>query len=123
MSQHKQKLGKKGEDIACEYLLDEKYEILEKNWRSSNQEIDIIATKENILVFIEVKTRSNTKFGHPEEAVNKLKQQQIFKAAESFIKIYRGKFSELRFDVISILLDYKHKKLKHFEDAFYPMQS
>ncbi|MEX2590709.1 MAG: YraN family protein, partial [Chitinophagales bacterium] len=99
MSKHKQQLGKKGESIACAYLLKNNYQILEQNWRSSNQEIDIIAQKENTLVFVEVKTRSDTQFGNPELAVNTTKQAQIYKAAEAYIHKSETEYNDLRFDV------------------------
>ena len=63
-------LGKKGETIAKEYLLEKSYSIVEKNWRYVKAEIDLIAQKEDVIVFVEVKTRSSNNYGDPESFVS-----------------------------------------------------
>lgn len=121
MSNHNKSLGNKGEDIASEFLQKENYQILERNWRNSYQEIDLIALDKKTLVFVEVKTRITSKYGYPESAITKNKQRQLFKAAEVYLNKCKNEFSDLRFDVISILLSEKsEEKVQHFKDAFYP---
>lgn len=116
---HNLQLGQKGEEIAVKHLLDEGYLILDLNWRYSRTEIDIIASKGPITVFIEVKTRSNTHYGEPEEAINDSKINRMAIAAEYYLE-EKGIVSEVRFDIISIILNESRQKLKHFEDAFFP---
>lgn len=118
MAQHNE-LGKQGEDIA-EHLLQEKgYDILERNWRWRKNEIDLIATKENILVFVEVKSRRDSIFGNPEDAIDMPKIRRTVTAAEAYIK--KKKFDgKVRFDVISIVGMKQPFEIKHIEQAFYP---
>jgi putative endonuclease len=122
MSKHS-KIGIIGEEIASNFLLNKGYKILFRNWRYGNKEVDIIAEKNEIIVFVEVKTRRNTTFGFPEEAVTSKKRQLLFLAAQAFIEQYTS-YSNIQFDIISVAL--KNKKLKdseteivHYEDAFY----
>jgi putative endonuclease len=111
--------GKQGEDAAAQYLLQQGYRILEKNWRFEKAEIDLIATIENLLVFIEVKTRNNENFGYPEDAVKPKKQALIAKAADAYIEQnqYRG---EVRFDIVSVIKNGHSEKIYHISDAFFP---
>jgi putative endonuclease len=84
-------------------------------------ELDIIAEYNRVLVFIEVKARSTTTFGFPEEAVNALKQEMIRKASTHFLKRIRHN-GEIRFDIISLIINHKKevKEIYHIEDAFFP---
>jgi putative endonuclease len=114
------RLGKKGEEIAAKHLICKGYTILERNWRFETKEVDIIAQKDDELIFVEVKTRKQDLFESPKEAVSTSKQQHLFKAAEAYLETsgYEGK---VRFDIVSITL-YKNKtKTEHIEDAFYPV--
>jgi putative endonuclease len=112
--------GKQGEAVAVEHLAGQGYEILEKNWQSNHQEIDIIARKENTLVITEVKSRSSNYFGEPEIFVTKPKQRLLIKAANHYIT-KNNLDVEVRFDIISVLFNKDQHKLKHIEDAFYPL--
>ena len=98
-----QRLGKIGETAAYEYLQKENYIILEVNYRCKQGEIDIIAEDGEYLVFVEVKTRSSNFYGSPAEAVNFKKQQQICKAAHSYLTFNNKHDSNIRFDVVSII--------------------
>jgi putative endonuclease len=102
-------LGKKGEALAVAWLLQQSFEILHSNWRHSRFEVDVIASKKNVLHFIEVKARSSTKFGHPEESVSKKKIQNLMNAAEEFLYQY-PEWKRIQYNVLSILLneDGKH---------------
>ena len=116
MAQHN-KLGKAGEEAAVGFLRKKGHEILETNYRLSRDEIDIISRLGDILVFIEVKTRSNYGGGFPELAVSKQKQKRIAKVAQHYIENYN--FSgEIRYDIIAIVKGYP---IHHIEDAFFPL--
>jgi putative endonuclease len=112
--------GIKGEQIAVNFLLKKGYKILHNNWRHERKEIDIIAQKDDLLVFVEVKTRNRTDFGFPEEAVKGKKQGFMKLAAEAYMDSNK-EFQKIQFDIISILIDNEGtvKELLHFEDAFY----
>jgi putative endonuclease len=83
MAQHIE-LGKQGEKLAADYLVRLNYSILRRNWRYSRYELDIIALKNNVLHFIEVKLRSSKSFGFPKEQVSKKKFRDLTKAGEAF---------------------------------------
>lgn len=112
------KTGAYGEKVAFQYLLDKGYSIVAQNWRWGKGEIDIIAIFQDVLVFVEVKTRSKSVFGHPEESVSQKKQQLMFELASEYM--YRQEFEgEYRFDIIAIVLQPKIQ-LQHYKDAFFP---
>lgn len=112
-------LGKRGEELAHKHLAQKGYEIIEKNWRCGHLEVDLIVKGKSFLIFVEVKTRFTEFFGNPEMAVNYKKQRLLTKAATAYIrsKNYNG---EVRFDVISIILNHQKQELEHIKDAFYP---
>jgi putative endonuclease len=112
-------LGKKGEDIAVRFLTAKGYRIIERNWRTGRDEIDIIAYDGNILVIVEVKTRSTDFFGEPEEAVTERKQKFLVRAAEEYVN-RKEIDSEIRFDIISIIIEQGKETIRHIEEAFYP---
>ncbi len=117
---YNKKLGKKGEDIAVAYLIGKGYEIIHRNFSFGRQgEIDIIATCNNILVFIEVKTRTNYKFGNPIEQISQQKRKKWYNAAQGFLYIKNISDKECRFDVIIIDLtkDNKDEYITHIENA------
>lgn len=111
-------LGAWGEARAMEYLRGKGYEIVAQNYRHQHAEIDLVAQKNKLLLFVEVKTRSGTGFGYPEEFVNYTKSRLILKAAEAYI-FQKNWAYDVRFDIISILMlpDQTHQ-LRHIEDAF-----
>lgn len=113
-------LGMEGELQAAKYLLANNYEILETNWQFSHAEIDIIARKNGVLVFVEVKTRRNKAWGNPEDFVSRRKLQLFMDAAYSYMEKVDHDW-EIRFDVIAILIPKKKELiLDHFKDAFVP---
>jgi putative endonuclease len=118
MADHNE-LGKKGEALAAEYLEKKGYQILHTNWRNRFEEIDIVAQDKQMIVFVEVKTRSNTLFGQPEEQVGFKKQRLLVNAAEAYINQYNIDL-EARFDIVSVILNDKLQQIKHFEHAFSP---
>lgn len=112
-------LGKRGESIAIDHLIEKGYIILETNWRFSRAEIDIIARDGQVLVFVEVKTRSTDFFGAPEWAVTSKKKNLLIDAASAYMAAIHYEW-EIRFDIISVVLRSQSVKLNHFEDAFFP---
>lgn len=115
---YKQSLGRKGEDTAAKWLENNGYTILIRNYRCKVGEIDIIAKKGNTLVFVEVKTRSSTKYGLPQESVSWRKQNKIRQVALYYLKEYRPREMQYRFDVIAILELGGKQRIKIIENAF-----
>ena len=107
--------GKKGEDLAVNFLKRNGFHIVRRNFTFRRCEIDIIAQRDNWLLFVEVKTRSSLEFGHPEEFVDAEKAARIVRAAEEFIYSCNW-HGHIRFDIISVLMGPK-TKIDHFEDA------
>lgn len=112
-------IGDQGENLACDYLVQLGWEILERNYFSGHSEVDIIAKDGEIFVFIEVKMRSNTKYGHPIEYVSENKVAHVFKAAEAWIREQKITNSPMRFDVIGIIKGKNEApKFTHLKDAY-----
>lgn len=115
---HKAKaLGESGEQAAVEYLQENDYLILERNYRVKKYEIDIIAFKDDEIIVIEVKTRSGNEVIEPEEAVNHRKRQMMIWAADHYVKEHNRQ-ENVRFDIISIIPSQTGNELKHLKDAF-----
>jgi putative endonuclease len=111
-------LGSKGEDLAIQFLKKKGYRIIERNYKTSVGEIDIIARDGNTIVFVEVKTRTDDSFGYPFEAVNKKKRQKLKNLALLYLK-RQVKESPVRFDVLSIFYtDAREQEIAHIKDAF-----
>jgi len=121
MNLDRKELAKRGEELAVKILADKGYKIIERNYRFSHGEIDIIAIdpKDECTVFVEVKARQNLEFGEPEYAITKNKQKQVRKIAELYL--YEKEIREIncRFDVIAILFeDLNNPIVNHYENAF-----
>ena len=112
---YKTKLGKKGEELAIQYLQEHNYKIIDKNFRTRLGEIDIIAKDKQELVFIEVKTRTSNQYGSPSEAVDNIKIKHIEKAAEYYIYIKQLQNEYIRFDVIEVMADNGKYKINHIK--------
>lgn len=112
-------IGKQGESYAYDFYVKNNYTILEKNWVFGHLEIDLIAKNQNTIVFCEVKTRSSDKIIAPQEAVNKLKQKNIIRAANVYI-CKNGFTLEARFDIITILIKGEDFVLEHIPGAYTP---
>ena len=96
-------LGKWGEDLAADYLQRKGYTVIERDWKSGRHDIDIVAAdEERTLVFVEVKTRRNSLYGAPEEAVDYRKRQSLLSAINHYIKSHHFN-GGVRFDIISII--------------------
>ncbi|QJW91744.1 YraN family protein [Spirosoma taeanense] len=116
MAQHNE-TGKQGEAEAVRYLQDKGYEILTRNYRYQHAEIDLIAQKGKLLVFAEVKTRTNISYGNPEEFVNYTKARLVMKAAEQYIFAQNWQF-DVRFDIVAVTKTGIELRIRHIEDAF-----
>jgi putative endonuclease len=113
-------LGRKGEAMAKAHLEATGYEIMDENWVFGKAEIDLIAYKNSIIIFTEVKTRTGNGFGEPEDFVDARKQRLLVEAADEYIYLMNHE-GEVRFDIISILFNRNNNHtLKHIEDAFWP---
>ena len=113
------KLGSNGEDIAVQFLLGINYRIVERNYVFRKGEIDIIAkSPDDVLVFIEVKTRKSENYGEPEFALTKGKQKQIIRTAEGFLFERDVNDTECRFDVVAIQFENGEPVINHIEHAF-----
>ena len=118
MAEHNE-LGKKGEEMAQQFLSRKGYKIIATNWRYLKDEIDIIAHHDSFLVIVEVKTRRTNVFGEPEEAVSKKKQKFLVRAADAYVQ-QKNIEEEVRFDIVSVIVCGTHWQINHIEDAFYP---
>lgn len=116
---HKHKLGVQGENAASSYLLKKGYQILDRNFRIRGGEVDIIALKENVVVFVEVKTRENTAFGGPIVAVTPKKLHDIRRTAEFYLHIHPNLPYSYRIDVIGLTTteEGKVRSIDHIENA------
>lgn len=117
MAQHNL-LGKKGEQLAVDYLEAHAYTILERNYVFDKAEVDIIVQKSDTLAIIEVKTRSSLDFGNPQDFVKPKQIQRLVKAVDHYV-VENDLAVEVRFDIIAIVKKGKSYVIEHLENAFY----
>lgn len=117
MAKHNE-LGQRGEILARQHLEEKGYQILEVNWRTGRAEIDIIAKWNEVLIFVEVKTRSDNYFGEPEDFIDQKKKNLLTGAAGIYMELVNHDW-EIRFDIIAIIIKNNKPYLKHIEDAFW----
>jgi len=117
MADHNE-LGKKGELLAVNFLIDKGYTILERNFRFDRAEIDIIAKQKDTLAIVEVKTRSTKDFGNPQDFVKPKQIKNLVKAVNEYI-VTKNLNIDVRFDIIAIIKQGKAVTIEHLEDAFY----
>lgn len=108
-------LGKQGEEIAIDYLNKKGYKILEKNFLCKQGEIDVIALEDNYIVFIEIKSRTNTEFGLPSESVTKKKIKKILKAAGYYLHIRNLENLDVRIDAIEVYIKQEKYYINHIK--------
>jgi putative endonuclease len=117
----KQELGQHGEDLAVDFLQQMGYEILARNWRYGKGELDIVARIGQELVIVEVKTRETDFFGNPADFVSKAQQRQLIYTADAYWTRYPDAGDELRFDIVSIVVQRDQPpQITHYDTAFYP---
>lgn len=119
MSLYKKNLGRKGENLAANYLRRKGYKILDQNWSFERTEIDIIALHKKLLVFVEVKTRTSDLYGYPEEAVDQVKEENMINAAEAYLDVNKWE-DDIRFDIVSVIIKGEKEEIYHIEDAIIP---
>ena len=110
--------GSLGEQLAASYLTEKGYFITAQNWQHSHWEVDIIAIKDEVLHFIEVKTRRTKNFGLPEDNVTNKKMQNLINAAEEYLHL-NPQWKRIQFDILSISMN-KNKPVEYFfiEDVY-----
>lgn len=118
MAEHN-RLGKVGESSAVAYLQQKGYLIRHCNWRKNHLELDIVAESEEEVVIVEVKTRSNTHYSRPEDAVTPQKIRRLVIAAHAYVKHFQLT-KPIRFDIITLVGEASHFEIEHLERAFYP---
>jgi putative endonuclease len=111
---HKIAKGKNFENQAASYFEQNGFAILERNWRAGHKEIDLIVRKGNLIAFVEVKSSTSQKFGHPVEHVDDRKVANLTKAAQQYLIDNKIENCDLRFDVVTFVSG----RLEHFPDAF-----
>ncbi len=112
-------LGNEGEELAALHLLKNGYDILARNYTYLKGEIDIVARKENVLVIVEVKTRSTPDFGDPQEFLKPAQRQRLVDTAHKFTEDYGDDSIDVRFDFIGVIINKAGTRIEHLEDAFY----
>ena len=117
MAQHNE-LGKKGEQLAVNFLVKNGYGIVERNYRFDKAEVDIIAQKDDVLAIIEVKTRSTIDFGNPQDFVKPKQIQRLVKAVNEYV-IENDLDVDVRFDIVAIVRNENSFEIEHLKDAFY----
>ncbi|TMA27768.1 MAG: YraN family protein [Deltaproteobacteria bacterium] len=110
--------GDAGEGAAAELLRARGYRIIARNHRCRRGEVDLVAEKGELLVFVEVRTRATAVFGGPEETVSPRKQARVIAAARDFLMRWRGPERGARFDVVAVVDAPGGPRLEHFENAF-----
>lgn len=118
MAEHNE-LGKKGEELASVFLQTKGYKILHRNWVCEKDEIDIICSIQDLIVFVEVKTRSSELYGHPEEAVGKSKQEKLLRVIDAYLNEFQID-KEIRIDIVSVFKKGSKEKIYHIVDAVAP---
>ncbi len=112
-------LGMQGEEIAARYMVEHGYTVLDRNWRSGHKELDMVARRDDTLVFLEVKTRCGRRFGNPQDAVDVRKIMRTVNAADAYIR-HHALDMDVRFDIFTVVFENGTYTTEHIEDAFYP---
>jgi len=114
MADPRQRLGKEGEELAASHLARRGYTILERNFRTRFGEIDLVARKDDFLVFVEVRTRRGRSFGIPEESITPNKREHLIAAAEEYLQIHDLADALWRIDLAAVELD-RSGRLRRFQ--------
>lgn len=118
MANAKHILGRYGEQAAADYLAAHGYELLDRNWRCSVGELDIIAREGAVIVFVEVKTRNGTGFGHPFEAITDTKSARLRQIAAAWLAARQLGSVPIRLDAISVLVQFDKVQIEHLKQVF-----
>jgi putative endonuclease len=120
MTMARQRLGERGESLACEALLARGYAILHRRYRTRYGELDVVALHEGVLVFVEVRARGSGRFGHPADSVTAQKQQRVAAMAESYLGLEGAYGRVCRFDVVAVETEVSPPLVTVYPDAFRP---
>lgn len=125
MKDNRKTTGKRGEQEACRYLESLGHTIVERNWRHSHKEVDIISVSEgNILHIVEVKSKTEPVVAEPELSVDRKKMQNLAAAARGYLhsaeRIYLPKELEVVFDVVSVVFSDRGARIEYFPQAYIP---
>lgn len=112
-------LGREGEDIAAKYLEQKGYAVLDRDWHCGHKDLDLVVTKDNTIVFVEVKTRTGNEWGDPQDFITDRKIRRIVNSADAYLRFNQIDM-DVRFDVISIVAEGGEYKVEHIEQAFFP---
>ena len=112
-------LGREGEDIAAKYLEQKGYAVLDRDWHCGHKDLDLVVTKDNTIVFVEVKTRTGNEWGDPQDFITDRKIRRIVNSADAYLRFNQVDM-DVRFDVSSIVAEGREYKIEHIEQAFFP---
>ena len=116
---HNKPLGDRGERLAAGYLADRGWVIVHRNYRIGHREIDLVARRDEVVAFVEVKTRGGLGYGHPLEAITRKKRREIQQVAAAWIEAHGTPTDVYRFDAVAILLPVGGPPvIEHVEDAW-----
>jgi len=113
------KTGQEGEEAARGFLQKKGYRILHSNWRFHHYELDIVALDDDMLVVVEVKTRSDDYLVAPDEAIDRKKMKRTITAADAYVRYFNLDIP-VRFDIIALVKSSSGYQIDHYEDAFLP---
>lgn len=116
MNTERQDIGQEGEDMALAFLHKKQFDLLERNFRAGQSEIDLIMKDGECLVFVEVRLRKNADFGYPEQSLSKAKISALKRGAEAYMRKYSWT-GDVRFDMVAILTQ-PNLNVEHFRDVF-----
>lgn len=120
----RREIGRKGEDAACRLLEEKGHIIIERNWRYSHLEVDVISAAPDGIHFVEVKTRSRNIQAPPQENVDRQKQRNIAKAAQAYLRSRKGlpyRNMECMFDIVAVIFSADAIETEYIEQAYIPM--
>jgi putative endonuclease len=120
MTQARQALGRRGEDLACEELERRGHTIVERRFRTDHGELDIISRHNGFTVFVEVRAKTNANFGDAAESVTAQKQSRLLMMATDYLTRHRLENTPCRFDVVAVAAEIEPPRVIVFEDAFRP---
>lgn len=115
-------LGKRGEEIAANWLMKNGYRIIERRWKWKQMEIDIVATVGELLVIVEVKSRSSANHAEADDNLSMRQQRCLFDITEHYMEIKAVEL-EVRYDLIVVVDHGETHSIEHIEDAFYPFMN
>lgn len=118
MTKQTMEFGLQGERVAERWLLMRGWRVLQRRYRSGHRDIDLIAKRDNLVAFVEVKARSGNEFGDPVEAVNWKKRNELVRSASTWIDRHGRSGEVYRFDVIGVLVSGERVRVRHVENAF-----